>query len=307
MRPLADHVARAGLAASMPVAAARLTEAGIDALAVGNWPDGTPVTLDDRFYGASLSKQVAGAAAALLVRAGRLDPDEPIGLWLGDLPDWVGATTVRQLAHHIAGLPAAGELEARVVGDWTEASALAALRETGPSATPGSRYSYSNIGYVLLAQVVAAASGAPFATFVEERLFAPPALTGMGFAADITAFQQVAPMGPSLPLTHGDGGLWTTALAFAHWLQVMNTDAFGIADIVEANATPLDGNSGNYGWGIGLRQHRGHPLFIHGGEWPGAAAKAVRCPALGISIVALAAGAPFAMVDRLVASLLDES
>lgn len=305
--PLADHVARAGFHAGTPVAVARITDTGIDALAAGTWPDGRRVTLEDRFYGASLAKQVTAAAAALLVRDGVLDPDQPIGHWLADLPDWVQPVTPSELAHHIAGLPGAGELEAHINGHWTEAVAMGALHETTTWFTPGERYSYSNIGYVLLAKVVAAAAGMPFAEFVSTRLFEPHGLAGIGFTSAIAGFAHTAGLGPQLPLTQGDGGLWTTAPAFAHWLGLQNANAFHLAAIIEAPGELHDGTIIDYGWGVGLRLHRGYPLYIHGGEWPGAVAKAVRCPAYGTGIVALAAGAPFEAIDRLVASLLNES
>lgn len=307
MQPIADHVARAGFAAGTPVVVARIAHNfGIEAWAAGHWPDGRAVTVDDRFYAASLAKQVTGCATALLVRDGILDPDRPIETWLPEVTDWVHGATPRQLAHHIAGLPPAGELEARVAGDWTAAAALAALTEAESWWLPGERHVYSNIGYVLLAQVVAAASGIAFADFVEARLVRPLKLSGIGFEQGPSSFPQSALMGPSLPSTHGDGGLWSTAPAFAAWLQAQNADAFGVARIVESVARLNDGTVTDYGWGIGLREHRGYPLFIHGGEWPGAAAKAARSRDFGVGIVAMAAGAPIDTVNRLVASLLNE-
>ena len=308
MATLADHVARAGFAADAPLAVARIGRSlQIEALAAGHWPGGQAATLEDRFYAASLAKQVTGSAAAVLVREGALDPDQPIEAWLPDLPVWVHGVAPRQLAHHIAGLPAAGELEFRVAGDWSSAAAMTAFVDADTWWMPGERHAYSNIGYILLAQLVAAVSGMPFKDFVAEHLFRPLGLSGIGYTSELAAFPQTTLMGPSLPLTDGDGGLWCTAPAFARWLQCQNTDALGVGGIVEAAIRLNDGSVADYGWGIGLREHRGHPLFIHGGEWTGAVAKAVRCPAFGIGIVAMAAGAPFDAVDRLVGSLLNDN
>ena len=76
---LAALLARAAIPERTPVAMARLDRSGVieDAVA-GTWPDGAAVTPDDRFYAASLAKQVTGAAVAVLVRAGKLDPDAPV-------------------------------------------------------------------------------------------------------------------------------------------------------------------------------------------------------------------------------------
>ena len=50
----------------------------------------------DRFYSASLAKQITGAAAAVLVREGRLDPDLPVAHYLPNLPGWAEDITAHQ-------------------------------------------------------------------------------------------------------------------------------------------------------------------------------------------------------------------
>lgn len=308
MAALADHVERAGLAAGTPVAVACLRNgAALEVHAAGTWPSGRAAVAADRFYVASLAKQVTGAALALLVRDGIVDPDLPVSRWLGDLPGWVGAVTPRQLAHHVAGMPLAGDLESKLDGrNWTEAFALAALDDLKPDpAPPAARHAYSNVGYILLGRLIASATGQSLADFVEARMFRPHGLRGIHFERHVSGEPQIGLMGLSLPLSHGDGGLWSTAADFARWLQLLNADTLRIAGLVEVAGRLADGTRVDYGWGIGLREFRGHRLFIHGGEWKGAVAKAVRCPALGLGIIAMAAGAPFETLDALVASLLN--
>jgi CubicO group peptidase (beta-lactamase class C family) len=198
-------------------------------------------------------------------------------------------------------------LEREVEGDWTEPAAIAALERAAPAdAGAGERFSYSNLGYIVLARFVAEVSGMPFAEFVTQRMLAPLGLDEMGFVSAVPSFPQVALMGTSLPLTHGDGGMWSSARAFARWLHLQNTDALGVAGIVQSPGLLRDGTAVPYGWGIGLREYRGAELFIHGGEWTGCAAKAVRSPALGIGVVAMAAGAPIELVNQLVSDVLDD-
>ena len=302
-------IALAGFEPGTPVSLARRDASGaIEDGVAGTWPDGRPVVATDRFYGASLAKQVTGAAAALLVRDGRLDPDQSVARHLTDLPPWAAETTPRQLAHHTAGLPAAGVLEVLAPGDWTEDFAIGAMRGLpGPVTEPGTSYAYSNLGYILLAQVAERVAGMPFAAFVAANLLAPLGLQGMALETQIGDFPQSGLMGPSLPLSHGDGGLWTTSGAFALWLHQQNRDALGIADIVEASGRLAGGADVAYGWGLGLRTHRDQRLLIHGGSWTGAVAKAVRCPALGISVVALAASGQSDTLYRLVDTVLNDA
>jgi CubicO group peptidase (beta-lactamase class C family) len=302
---LRDLAAASGIPIDAPLALASVDAKGrVEECVSGTWPNRQPVTPRDRFYAASLAKQVTGAAAALLVRDGQLDPDAPIARYLGGLPGWARRITARQLAHHTAGLPEAGIAEAAVEGDWTEDAAMDYLARlnTLPGA-PGSRYRYSNLGYILLARLVATVSGRDFAEVVADRLELPE---GMGFTSQISDFPQGDSLGPALLLTFGDGGLWTTAGAFARWLDAQNKDRDGLSAMVTEGAILGDGTTVPYGWGLGLRTFRGRQLFIHGGEWPGAAAKAVRCPSLGIAVVALASGSPIEAVSALVDTVLSQ-
>lgn len=307
MCPLASLVDLAGFTPGTPVTVARFAVGAMEEVVAGAWPDGRPVVATDQFYVASLAKQLTGAAAAVLVRDGQFDPDQPVASYLDGLPGWTAGITPRHLAHHIAGLPAAGVLEAGISGDWTDEFAFDALIQSGPATAPGAAYAYSNVGYILLARIVERISCEPFATFVASRLLEPLGIDGMGFATDIAAFPQAALLGSSLPLTHGDGGLWSTGAAFAFWLHRQNQDALGIADVVESPGWLADSGEVSYGWGLGLRIHRDHKLLIHGGEWTGAVAKAVRCPALGVAVVAMAADAPFETLDRLVEAVLSDA
>jgi len=302
---LRDLAAASRIAPGAPLSLAWVDAKGqVAEHASGTWPNGHPVTPCDRFYAASLAKQVTGAAAALLVRDGQLDPDAPIARYLDELPKWARQITARHLAHHTAGLPEAGIAEAAVQGDWTENAAWAYL--AGLDAlphTPGAAYRYANLGYILLARLVSTISGRDFAEVVADRLDLPH---GMGFTDRIAEFPQSASLGLRLPLTMGDGGLWTTAGAFAYWLAAQNTDRQRLASLVTEPAQLTDGTSVPYGWGLGIRSFRDKPLFIHGGEWPGAVAKAVRCPSLGIAVVALASGPSIEAVSTLVDTVLGQ-
>lgn len=276
----------------------------------GHWRDGRPVARADRFYGASLTKQLTGTAIALLARRGALDVDAPLGRYLPDLPAWRDSLNLRQLLHHTAGLPGAFAIRLDDV-HWTNARAFEHLDNLDrPPSVPGAADDYSNLGYICLRAVVEAVSGQSFATFVAANITGPLHLAGMEIWEGNAAppYPQCLGMAPSLPLSTGDGGLWTTASVFARWLDAQNHDRLGVADLVQQPGHLADGRTTDYGWGVGLRAFRGHPLFIHGGSWPGAAAKAVRCPALGLSVVALSTGnsdGVNALVDLVLAALAD--
>ena len=303
---LARLVNQSAIASAVPLVIAVCNRAGIVAqLARGRWRDGRLVQPSDRFYAASLAKQVTGAAAAVLVNDGLIDPDLSVSQYLPELPGWADSISVRHLTHHIAGLPAAGEVEP-VADDWTDALALAALQRLPQLIpAPGTTYLYSNLGYFLLARIVPRVAGSTFSHFVTTRLFKPFGLDGIGFVeGDISDFPQASLMGLSQPLTMGDGGLWATAGAFATWLHHQNRDTLGIANLVTVPAKLISGEVVDYGWGLGLRSCNGQPLFVHGGEWTGCTAKAVRSPSTGIAITVMSSGASMGELTALIEAVL---
>lgn len=236
MQTLAEALAESGFNPGTPASIATVDREGhVETAVMGSWFDSRPVTEDDKFYAASLTKQVTGAAAAILVRDGQLDPDAPIARWMPDLPAWSHNITTRQLLHHTSGLPGFGALENQLPGHWTTEGVLNALHSV-PAVSPGP-YSYSNVGYVLLAELVAAVSGETFEAFAKFHL-------GIAFPADPLAMPQLKLMSSRLPLSHGDGGLWCCPRDFAFWLHRNNRDEYGIEALVTSpHADALD-----YGW-----------------------------------------------------------
>ena len=71
-------VRAAGFAVDAPVTLAAVTRERTMTFCGGVWPGDRAVVENDEFYAASLTKQLTGAAIALLAREGRIDPDMPV-------------------------------------------------------------------------------------------------------------------------------------------------------------------------------------------------------------------------------------
>ena len=120
---------------------------------------------DSIFYVGSIAKQFVAACVALLDRDGAIDLGDSVSRYVPDLPPWGDRVTIRQLVHHTGGVKERERTGPGVPVDgvpaWGNADLLDALREVPElDFEPGTRYGYSNRGYLLLAEVVAAASGA---------------------------------------------------------------------------------------------------------------------------------------------------
>jgi CubicO group peptidase (beta-lactamase class C family) len=141
-----------------------------------------PVTPETIFHMASVTKPFVGTAVMQLVEQGRVDLDSPVTKYLPYFElkdDRFASITVRHLLTHTSGMPDvddyrwdkpeydAGSLERHV----------RSLRDKPLLWAPGTKFAYSNLGYEVLGDLVAKASGKSFEDFVEANILAPLNMT----------------------------------------------------------------------------------------------------------------------------------
>jgi CubicO group peptidase (beta-lactamase class C family) len=250
----------------------------------------TPITPNTRFYMGSVSKQFAAASIALAVRQGKLSLDDPIRKWIPELPEHAQPVTVNNLVHHTSGVRDYLVLLALNghIGDVHADSDIVHLlaRQSGLDFAPGSEYSYSNSGYVLLSVILKRATGLSLRDFAEKSIFAPlgmrssyfyddhtkshpPGPLAMGYApkdsgfekALYTNFEQV-----------GDGGLWSTLNDLLAWDQNFYHPKVGDQAFLDEIQTPgklNDGRPLEYGFGLMARDYGGLRTIVHSGAFMG--------------------------------------
>jgi len=163
-------------------------------------PVAEDMSLDTVFDLASLTKVVATAtAASILIEEGRLRLSDRVSR---HLPEFSGpgkdAVTIRHLLTHTAGLRPSLDL----APDWTgaqEAVQRAAAEDLQSPA--GEQFIYSDIGYILLGEIIARVSGVPLETFVAQRILAPLAMNASGFRPGPSLRSGIAPTEPCPPLS----------------------------------------------------------------------------------------------------------
>ena len=121
---------------------------------------------------ASLTKVVGLTSGVMrLVQAGKLDIDSPVQRYL---PEWTGQwkarVTVRHLLTHSSGLPAWRPLYKEAT---SPAQALALVLATPLDTVPGVRMVYSDLGAILLGQIVNRVAGVPFNVLATREAFEP--------------------------------------------------------------------------------------------------------------------------------------
>jgi beta-glucosidase-like glycosyl hydrolase/CubicO group peptidase (beta-lactamase class C family) len=134
--------------------------------------DAPAVTKETRYDLASLTKVCATTPAVLrLVAEGKLSLDDPVQKYV---PEFVGAgkeqVTVRHLLAHQGGLPSYVRFFRSLEG---RDAILAAAAKEGLMLEPGTAVRYSDLGFMLLMQVVEKASGVPYALYVRRFVSGP--------------------------------------------------------------------------------------------------------------------------------------
>jgi CubicO group peptidase (beta-lactamase class C family) len=281
----------------------------------------TKIDPPTNFRLASFTKQFTAMAIMLLVHDKKLRYDETLVEIFPDFPAYGKTITIRNLLNHTGGLPDYEELMAaaetpRNSRIWTperqihDAEVLRMLEaESKGKFPPGTSWSYSNSGYVVLGLVVAKASGQSYGDFLRARIFRPLHLDhtivyqkGENEIAN-RAFghsQVASDHRPETPLfqetdqsstsaTLGDGGIYSNLLDLAKWDDALRNHTLLSAEEMkpalvpaelahgqptlwpaEANDDNLDpGKPVSYGFGWFLDPYRGHPRMWHTGSTMG--------------------------------------
>jgi uncharacterized protein YbbC (DUF1343 family)/CubicO group peptidase (beta-lactamase class C family) len=135
-------------------------------------PRREPMTLDTIFDLASLTKIVATATSIMmLVERGKVSLADPVSLYIPEFAaNGKERITVEQVMTHRAGLPPDNEI-ADYVG--VSIKPLEEIYKLQPSYEPGSRFVYSDVGFIVAAEIVRRVSGKPIDQFAAENIFRP--------------------------------------------------------------------------------------------------------------------------------------
>lgn len=137
-----------------------------------------PVTAQTAFYGYSMTKTFTATAVMQLVEQGKLHLDDPVKK---HLPDFVygDSILIRHLLAHSAGLPNPLPIgwihRAEDHAGFDEGGFFQAVFQKNPKARslPNDKFAYTNLGYIVLGQLIEKASGLPYSRYVEENILKP--------------------------------------------------------------------------------------------------------------------------------------
>jgi CubicO group peptidase (beta-lactamase class C family) len=156
------------------------------AIGYADLAEGRESTVDDQYPWFSMTKIATATAAVRLHADGQLDLDAPVGTYLPDYrPTKHGHPTTRHLLTHTAGL--ANPLPIRWVRSEDQPEDPALLKRIvdkhgSPKRPVGDRAAYSNIGYLLAGEVIAAVTGRSVQDSVRDAVLQPLGMNATGYA-----------------------------------------------------------------------------------------------------------------------------
>jgi CubicO group peptidase (beta-lactamase class C family) len=254
-----------------------------------------PNRLDTKFNLGSMNKMFTAVAVAQLVEQGKVSLDDPVEKHLPDYPNREAArkVTVRHLLSHTSGLAdyfndkflSASRARFREAEDYFPLFADEPLQFE-----PGSRFRYSNAGFMVLGAIVQKASGANYFDYVREHVYKPAGMVNTdAYELDVdvpnlavgyttqnlggkpgrpalrnNVFMHVIKGGPA-------GGGYSTVEDLHRFANALRGGKLIRPETLRKWTAPGDKNKG-YAFGFQVYRASGPKVIGHGGGFPGISA-----------------------------------
>jgi CubicO group peptidase (beta-lactamase class C family) len=274
---------------------------------------------------ASFTKQFTAACIMLLVRDGKLHYDDHLTDIFPEFPAYGKSITIRNLLNHTSGLPDYEDLYMSQYPCFSEkktpedkipqihdAQVLKLLEQQTTGRFPaGTKWEYSNSGYVVLGLVVQKVSGKSFGEFLHERIFVPLKMSdtlayeqgknkitnrAYGYTKEKDGWRETDQSPTSATL--GDGGIYSSLDDLAKWDHALREHTLLSEADMRPALTPVqptdgsahseDGKPVSYGFGWFLDPYKGHRRMSHDGGTIGFRTTIQRFPDDKLTLIVLA-------------------
>ena len=206
-------------------------------------PQREPMTLDTIFDAASLTKVIATTPAIMrLFEQGQIRFNDPVTKYLPEFQGGHSDITIRNLMTHFSGLRP--DLDLKPAWSGYQNGIQRALTDK-PAGPPGVRFVYSDINFILLAEIVHRLTGKMLNEYARENIYQPLGMHETMFLPPAALRPRIAPTEIN-PVTGqplrgevhddtarymggvaGNAGVFTTATDLAKFAQMMLDDGQG--------------------------------------------------------------------------------
>lgn len=253
----------------------------------------TPATPETIYSTGSTFKSVTATALMQLVEAGKLDLDQPVNRYLGDVQvkdrlQSEKAVTSRHMLSHQSGL-VAGAVTKPLWGRQLPKTLEAMVSGLYSIRAPETKYEYNNFAYGMAGLMIEKISGTDYQSYMLEHILKPLGITTAHPVVPSPEMVELMALpympggaeGKPTPVAqvHFDvypaGDIYLTAADMARFLAMQLNDGMfrgtRIISVASAKAMREPPYGGNYGFGLGVRKDpaTGHTIIAHTGGIPG--------------------------------------
>ena len=236
------------------------------------------LTKETPFYIASLSKPITAIAIFLMMENGLLALDDKATKFVDSIPAYAHNITVRQLLHHTSGIKDYEDilrkkgLTNKDVVHWLHS-------QDGLAFEPGTKFQYSNSGYIILALIIENISKMTYAQFLKKNIFDPLGMnhtivyeSNTVLLNKAVGYNRHKEVDDYLIRTTGDGGIYSTpedlykldrALRANQLLSAKSTQLLYQTPVLQ------DGADSEYGAGWFIEKSDGAMIAQHTGGLAG--------------------------------------
>jgi len=265
-----------------------------------------PITSDSKFDLASTTKQFTAACIVLLHLEGKLDFDDEVQKHIPELPTYERPLTIRHMLNHTSGLRDYLNLMEFSGLRWdnyidTSDAVRIVCNQQELDFLPGEKYSYSNSGYIMLAEIVQRVSKKSIRDYSDEKIFKPLGMDNTFYNDDCNEIIKKRAISYSAKdekfgcynanfVALGDGNIVSTVNDLIKWDSIFYNPVVGgqrMLDLLLKQGKLNNGETLAYAFGLLHNNYKGLANINHGGSMFGFRSQLIRYPEQKTSMIIL--------------------
>lgn len=271
-----------------------------------NKNEGTTITANTPLHIASVSKVLTATAVLKLVNAGKLDLDQKVNTILKTFP--YPDCTVRMLLSHRSGMRNYAYFTDRDKTVWDRHNQLTnkdilnilATKDIGLESKTGTRFSYCNTNYAMLALIIEKITGLTYKEAMTQMIFKPLGMSNTFVLNNEKDRKKIVPSYKGngveigfdyLDCVYGDKNIYSTPRDLLKFDRARNAPGFLKPELLKQVYTGYSNErKGTKNYGLGIRMinwETGQNFYFHNGWWHGNTSSYIPLQKENVTIIAL--------------------